>query len=390
MKKIQSQIEIVQKKERQIQDLTQYSLSLEQIKPGIYESDDIELILSHPLKNFGHEDIVIFDIDEVLITPRLDPFWFEHVKKESSLYKEFLSQEQHIRDKFSLYLFVSQSLSTIQLMDERTPMLIKKLQLQGVKCVGNTGLDPVFGSNLNFDSASSRVALLRDFGIDFSCAFPHLSSWTFDTLDQTHITARTPLFKEGIVFSPEVPKYITQNELFNRLEIAPKRLVFIDDRIENVQGMYNFINSLGIECYSFCYSKNKTKPLLSYFSDEIFEKELIKSEEFVKKLLGGEDVNKFYLEAYSGKFISHLNIEPGWTLGHKGKLEEKEHKDDSNSDSNLSWFTQKVLTFIGLVGTGAYILYKIFSQDTSDSCTLVSDVSFDTPVIGDVTTNIDL
>lgn len=390
MTKIQSQAGIAQKQGKQIQVLTQHSLFLGQIKPGIYESDDIELILSHPLKNFGHEDVVIFDIDDVLITQRLDPFWFEHVKKESSLYKEFLSQEQHIRDKFSLYLFVSQSLSTIALMDERTPTIIKKLQLQGVKCVGNTGLDPVFGSNLNFDSASARIALLRDFGIDFSCAFPHLSSWTFDTLDQTHITARTPLFKEGIVFSPQVPKHITQHELFNRLEIAPKRLVFIDDRVENVRGMYDFINSLGIECYAFCYSKNKTKPLLSYFSDASFEKELRKSEEFLKKLLSGDNVNKFYLESYSSKFISHLNIEPGWTLSHKGKLKEKEHKDDSNSDSNLSWFTPKVLAFIGLLGTGVYILYKIFSHSTSDSGTLVSDVSCDTPVIGDVTDYIDL
>lgn len=338
MVKVQSQIEIVQKQDKQIQVLSQHLVSLEQIKPGIYESDDIELILSHPLKNFGYEDVVIFDIDDVLITPRLDPFFFEHAEKESPLYKNFFSLEQYIKDKFFSYLFVSQSLSTITLIDERTPTLIKRLQLQGVKCLGNTALDPaVVEFSLNFDSASARIALLNDLGIDFSCAFSYLSSSVFDTLDQTYLTTLPPLFKDGVIFSSQVPKHITQQELFNRLEITPKKLVFIDDRIENVQGMYDFISSLGIECYSFCYTKSKSTPLLSYFSYEAYRTELKKLEKFVEKLLSGEDVSKFYLESYSGRFISHLNIKPDLMIIHtdKLKLEEKEYINDSSLSNTL-------------------------------------------------------
>ena len=284
--------------------------SLEPMRHGVYESDDIQWILSHPLANFGPKDAVIFDIDDVLITQRLDPFLLEHAEKESPLWMRFSSLEQHVRDKFFSYLRMSESPSTIALMDERTPLLISTLQSNGVRCLANTAQDQKFEPlNMSLDQVSVRIAMLRSLGIDFSHAFPDLAPMDCDALGLSRATKYTPTFKEGIMFSSSVPKHITQEALFNRVSTIPQRLVYVDDRMTNVQAMHDSMSALGIECYSFCYSQHKTKPFLSYFSDTVFREELQRLETFAEKLLRGEDTDRLCFESYFGRFVSHLSTE---------------------------------------------------------------------------------
>jgi len=260
------------------------------LKPGIYESDNIEIILSHSLKEFGKEDIVIFDVDEVLVTG-LDPYYFEHYSKKTALHEKLFSQGQEVIDKFFLYMFLSKPWTC---MDENLPKIIKILQQQEVKCIANTALNPTINQQLSIDVPTLRVQTLRSFGVDFSGAFHHLPLWGFDTLDSKHIPKDTPLFKEGVIFSSETPKHISTLEFFKKVGIKPRRILFVDDSLENSQTMYEELNLLGFECYSFFYSKKNSKSLRSYFSDQIFARELKKLELFIEKLLNGEDVDNLF------------------------------------------------------------------------------------------------
>jgi hypothetical protein len=295
------------------------SLSLQPLSPGVYESDDIEAILSHALRDFGSEDVVIFDIDDVLITQRLDPFYFVHAQNQTPLFERFDLLGGHIKDMLFFYLFVSGSPELISFMDERTPKLIRSLQTRGIKCIGNTALNPIWcgGPIANFDAAAARLKLLNELGVSFSDTFSHLGQWDFDTLPEEHtIQSRPlfnngiifpsqgrPLFKNGIIFSGPVPKHVTQHELFKKVGILPRKVMFVDDIMENVYGMQNFMSSLGIECFSFCYSKKESKPLPRYFTDEIYERELKILEGFVGKLLVNERVHSYFLESYSKEFM---------------------------------------------------------------------------------------
>lgn len=265
------------------------------IKPGVYESDNIELILSYSLKEFGKGDIVIFDVDEVLITG-LDPYYFEHYSKKTPLHEKLFSQGQGIIDKFFLYMFLSKPWTH---MEEKLPEVIRKVQQREVKCIANTALNPTINPELSIDVPTLRVQILRSLGFDFSGAFPHLSSWSFDTLDSKHVPKSTPLFQEGIIFSSETPKHISTLEFFKKTGIKPGRILYADDFLENSQTMYEELSSLGFECYSFFYSKKNSKPLRSYFSEEVFERELKKLELFLEKLLSGENVDEFFRQTKS-------------------------------------------------------------------------------------------
>lgn len=269
-----------------------YSIPQLPIKPGIHESDNIEAILSFAIENFDSQDIVIFDVDEVLITG-LDPYYFEHFLKKSSLHKNLFSQNENIIDQFFLYMFLSKSRPWTY-MDERLPALIHKLQSQGIRCIANTALSATINPTFNIDVPTLRVNMLRSFDIDFSMTFPHILSWDFDTLDLTHIHKTRPLFKEGIIFSSETPKHITTLEFFKKMETKPRKVLFIDDHPDHARLMYEKLRSEGFECYSFCYSKKKVKPLRNYFTAEAFNRELKKLEIFLESLLNGGNVDEFF------------------------------------------------------------------------------------------------
>jgi len=287
-------------------------------EPGVYESENIEFILSFPLKYFGVNDIVIFDIDDVLITDRFNPFYLEHFKTtKSSLAEKTSAMPLHMRYKIDFYLAASQSPHNIKIMDEQIPTLIKTLQEKGVKCMANTALAQIFGTNANFDYAGARVKLLKELDIDFSNTFS-LPKCVFDTLYEQGTSGCPPLFTDGILFSSKILKSITQKELFSTLNLTPKKLLFIDDRIENVQEMYHAMTALGIDCYCFCYSKKETVPLIEYFSANVYQQELKLTEEFVNMLIVGGNVDYYFHEAYQSKFILNLKMEEGWTFTSKG------------------------------------------------------------------------
>lgn len=91
---------------------------------------------------------------------------------------------------------------------------------------------------------------------------------------------------------------------------------------------------------------------------------------------------------FTGRFSKTNVIDENIDISYCLESEETKLKapinNNSNSDSDSSWFTPKVLTLAGCLGIGAYILYKLFNYSTSDSSALVSDSSMDTSVIGDV------
>ena len=89
--------------------------------PRVYESDDIEHILSFPLADFGDQDLIMFDIDQTLIT-QLDPYYHAHRMNNTHLNQRLTAQPKHISEKFDAYQFIS---NPYALMDERIPSLVK-------------------------------------------------------------------------------------------------------------------------------------------------------------------------------------------------------------------------------------------------------------------------
>jgi len=265
--------------------------------PGIIAADSLTDILLFVQSEFVTGDMVVFDIDEVLITERLDPFYFEHFKVESDLYKEFNLLDSEQKDLFFFFLLVTQSPQNIQLMDISIPELMLNLQNEGVICVANTAMPSSFmkcGRQFNF--AEARKRLLSEFGFNFSVPefSIDLSDILEDLLDRNFAT--NPIWDSGVLFSSKASKSTTQMALLRCMSNVPRKFLFVDDNIENVRQMFGDISEMGIECYCIHYTKSQHVTWEDYFSVEDYNRELGKQEFFLRDLIGGGEVNSYFSE----------------------------------------------------------------------------------------------
>ena len=262
---------------------------------GIYKSDDMDLILSVPINQFGSLDYVIFDVDEVLMTGYV-PFFAEIAKKFKNFYHELFFKHKSTAEKLVLFMF---SHVPWVFMDDRLPSLIERLRSKAVNILANTAIDPLINSQIGLDLPRSRVQTLRDFNLDFSKTCPTLDTWDFDTLTAEEIKKDNPIFKEGIIFSAQTPKHITTHKLFERLGITPRIMLYIDDSAENAKAMFEFITSKGIGCYAIVYTKKESKPLKDFFEVELFNQKLREIESFLEALLLEKNIDKLLQRAES-------------------------------------------------------------------------------------------
>lgn len=288
---------------------------VETMSPGIYQSPDIELILSFPCRNFTDKEreLVVFDIDQVLITARADPYSLIS-DQTSRLFQQLSSAPRHVRDSFRLYLYSSESPENVVLMDPRIKSGITGLREQGINCMCNTAMDAWLGLDDNFDMASARLKLLQALGIELTGSFPSLREWNFDSLDETHVKNCRPLFKDSIIFSSLVPKHVTQTALFRKLGWFPTRMVFIDDNMSHLQGMYMAMRQLGINCYCFHYTRKQDKPLKDFFSLDFLRREYERLEIVLRGFLADEPIHTLFSSTFFSEFIRDLNIHEKWRL----------------------------------------------------------------------------
>lgn len=266
--------------------------SLGTITPGIYESSDIELIINHLLSRLERDDLIIFDVDDVLLKS-LDPYYSEHYMKETTLHQMLYSRDQNTVETFLLYLFLSKP---CVVMDPKLPELLNQLKLKNIKHIANTAILPIVNEKLHVDISRKRLETLKEIGIDFADSFSELPFWNFDSFPLEEASKVSPMFKEGVIFSSQAPKYSTTLALLQKLDFKPKRIAFIDDLFDNAKEMHDVLSLTGIECFSFHYTKKERSPVTSYFPSEIGASELKRIEFFIETLLSGKNVEEFFLE----------------------------------------------------------------------------------------------
>lgn len=211
------------------------------------------------IADFGSEDLILSDVDNVLIVPNdiiLRP-------PGKQFFKDFLTKP--FDDQLWGYLMQNM---TVSLVDERMPEIVRQVQQGGVPMLALTAswsgpLGPVASA------ADWRIENLKDMGYDFSAAFAEFGEWQ-------HENAKLPdhplTFKQGILFSPRQPKGKTLTLFLQALGWQPKRIVFIDDRLDFLQSVEAAAMDLGIAFQGFHYTAVYQLP--GCFDAQIAEQQL--------------------------------------------------------------------------------------------------------------------
>jgi len=225
------------------------------ITPSCFDGSDIRKmktleVLEKKVAHFDEDCLVVFDVDETLITP-IDPIF--HVK---SLRNKFWRSYYYILMTGDLFFrrvveHYENGLFTAKyaFVDSKIPDLITNLQSKGVKVIAltscPTGMHKQIGKIEDW-----RVRHLLSFGIDFRKAFPKQGDLLFAAFSQTH----PPLFKDGILFANRYTKKGPLLSAFlEQVGWKPKEVVFVDDSAGSVRSVEESMKNLNVKCTGLQY-----------------------------------------------------------------------------------------------------------------------------------------
>ncbi len=196
------------------------------------------------LSQCGTGTLIVFDIDEVLITskdtifhPAAEAFLFELIKQEKAA--AVTDRENRILDeKLALSIVGTERV----LLDKDLPQFLRQLKEKGVKALAltsfPTGPFGKIGKLENF-----RADQLKSFGIDFSSFFG-LERQEFISAAKEGIPP--PLYDEGILYSRGYVKGDILLAFLDSLGWKPDKVIFIDDMAANLEGVKQALASRGI------------------------------------------------------------------------------------------------------------------------------------------------
>jgi hypothetical protein len=204
------------------------------------EIEQLELILEQATPN----SLVIFDVDEVLVYPTnivqlqvASPFW------EASMSDIEQRLGKDTRDMLhSIMLLQTQW----DVTDKKIPKLIAALQMKKIQVLALTSFRR--GKMGKIHSIEEwRNAQLKKYDIDFSIS-AGIAENCFEINPARNIVKQlNPVYKDGIIYTDLHSKSEVLCAFLEQASLKPKEIIFIDDRLSNVQDIENFCNTSSIK-----------------------------------------------------------------------------------------------------------------------------------------------
>ena len=190
-------------------------------------------------ENLPSKSLVIFDIDEILITPA--DLLLKPVGRDFNGWGKIPLKE------FEYYLSIMLASTKYVLVDAEAPNLIKKMLQKGILAIAltacSTGAIGVIQSMEEW-----RFNQLNALGIDFSPFFE--GEYVFSEL--VDAKSRPPLFKNGILFTGDLqnPEKSAKGQLLgiflDKINWSPEKVIFIDDSQKHLEAVFQELNQRGI------------------------------------------------------------------------------------------------------------------------------------------------
>lgn len=208
------------------------------------------------LKAADSETLVIFDVDDVLITARdqiLQPDHKKFLEKLNKDLKSRLSEEE--AQKLWSIIWLARSDEAV---DSKMISLIKEAQGKDLKVMAltNAWTGP-FGDINSLEDW--RIEELEGFGYTFKDSWITLKSETFENL-KSKDSKRFPVFKDGILFTCNLPKGDVLKAFLQYAGLSPKKIIFIDDKRKHLESVEAFSKDAGILFLGFQYTAVAEKP----------------------------------------------------------------------------------------------------------------------------------
>lgn len=207
------------------------------------------------------QSLVIFDVDETLITPKEAFFRVSKAKLplDYQLLREYfgdlrtLLKEEILKGWKEVWISKMLVHKQFQLMDIELPVIIQKLQNRSIPTIALTQIKSgCFGVIPSIEDWRSHQ--LKEFNIDFS-----QDSSLYGPLSFT-LEGSQPSFKHGILFTDKSSKGEVLALWLEAVKWKPTLIVFIDDYLPNLQSVEALAFELRIPFIGFHYLEKELTP----------------------------------------------------------------------------------------------------------------------------------
>ena len=229
----------------------------------------------------NHQDtLVIFDVDEVLITPSSQDD-LRHPYRDRLLQSIFNRIKPLEIELLKSIIFLT---AKQVLVESRITEIFEKLKSHKIPAIALTAMGT---------GKLGIIKKMHDFRFtqldSVNLSFEHLSP-----IDGEHIMLELstrnrkfsgldckgdPMLKSGVVFTSGLDKGIVLEYILEKYNYYPKTVIFVDDLIENIESLKQTCLKLNIDFYGFHYKAASLIPLPAIDEDleklrfEILEKE---------------------------------------------------------------------------------------------------------------------
>jgi hypothetical protein len=240
-------------------------------------------VIEEEIRNADYNSLVVFDVDDVLITPR------DKVLNENQyIYEtiEGLLGESKPSDILELYSIIFLGREAIR-VDNRFVSIISELQKNKIKVVALTNCNTE--KFYHIDSMKDwRIKELQSLGYNFGISWKKMLEHKFENLP-TYEEGVFPVFKDGILFTNDVSKGEVLAAFLKYANLNTNSIYFIDDNIKYLESVAEVAKKLSISYVGIEYDAVKTNKK-SDFCKEVSKKQieiLVKEKRWVSKFSKG-------------------------------------------------------------------------------------------------------
>lgn len=224
----------------------------------IRQVSDLESVRKE-VYNSTKETFVIFDVDLTLIEPKDQIFSHSSSQEFNSRYQAL--KKQHTEDELHHLwstILVSSPATTVE---EDTLSVLRKIQKRNRNVILLTAFET--GRLGKIDSLENwRIAELKRMGFNLNISFPETTYHQLDPFLKTTKANCSPLFKHGILFGCFLDKGDVLDAYLSYIKVKPKKIIFVDDRLENVESLAAYCKRENIEFVGFEYTAWKNRKVL--------------------------------------------------------------------------------------------------------------------------------
>ncbi|MDR0741944.1 MAG: DUF2608 domain-containing protein [Puniceicoccales bacterium] len=206
--------------------------------------DDIE----KRLKVADGNTLVVFDCDEVLTTLS-EQIW---QARNHDFFVKWCAENISNFSEEALYEIATSILVSSKnlLVNQRMPELVESLRGRDIKSIVLTALSTQPIATIT-DPMAWRISTLESFGYNFKMFWPSLPDKHFKDFGEEY----PPAYGSGVICCGSVPKSRCLMAFLAYANITPDKIIFIDDKVENLEDVGKQCNLARIEFLGIRYTE---------------------------------------------------------------------------------------------------------------------------------------